>query len=130
MNAIKIKFGWGMITYAIILPFICLSFSSCITINQIAGTERLDIFIDPVCGKKVDSSSVLKAEYDGQIYYFDAIDCQKVFLKNPGKFADNESSKQNYSIWDGSHMGLIGGSGAVLVMVAIMTTLIIFGGMH
>lgn len=103
----------------------CLFFNSCITINQMPDHSKMNPFTDPVCGMKVDTSTSLKTEYNGVIYYFDSQECQKVFLKSPEKFAVGGSSHHNNKI---SHnMGWIGGTAMVAVMVLAMTTMIIFG---
>jgi YHS domain-containing protein len=115
----------------ILVMGICFLFSSCITLNQISDTAQDSNFIDSVCGMETDSTSQFRTEFNGKRYYFDSSECQMVFLKNPQKFAGGEivhhSAKRNNSA---NHMGMADGASALLVMVAIMTTMIIFGVMH
>lgn len=110
-----------------LLPFllaVCMSFDSCITINQFPA-HTMNPFIDPVCGVKVDTATNLKTEYNHNVYYFDSEECQKVFLKNPEKFVGSQAS--HYKAHNMSGMGWMGGAVMVTVMAIAMTTMAIFG---
>jgi len=46
---------------------------------------------DPVCGMDVDpETAALKAEYQGQTYYFCSPGCKKEFDKEPSKYASKK----------------------------------------
>lgn len=105
----------------------CLSYTSCITINRIQEPQHLSSNIDPVCGMKVDTTTALKTDYNGRTYYFDKDECQKVFLKNPGKFANGEMQMSHHNGNNMMGMGWWGGAVAVTAMVAMMTTMIFWG---
>lgn len=106
----------------------CLSYTSCITINQLPDHKQMNPFADPVCGMKVDTTTALKTDYNGRTYYFDSEECQKVFLKSPEKFTADQASHQNNHTM--SQMGWMGGAAMVAIMALAMTSMIIFGGIR
>lgn len=55
--------------------------------DQAKGGER-EMVKDPVCGMEVDpKTTTLKAEYEGQTYYFCAPGCKREFERNPERYA-------------------------------------------
>ena len=53
--------------------------------NRMQGGET--VTTDPVCGARVDEDQVeVKAEYDGQTYYFCSEECKQKFLREPTKY--------------------------------------------
>ena len=52
--------------------------------NRFAGPQELAIFpqmaIDPICQMQVDEATALRAERDGQTYYFCCESCRRKFL--------------------------------------------------
>ena len=42
---------------------------------------------DPICGMTVDEATALRAERDGQTYYFCSEHCRDDFLKKPSRYA-------------------------------------------
>jgi Uncharacterized conserved protein len=51
-----------------------------------AGTLK-----DPVCGMELTyETAQARSEYNGQIYYFDSLECKETFDKNPEKYATQE----------------------------------------
>jgi len=50
-------------------------------LNQSKGTNMA---IDPICGMTVDEASALRAERDGQTFYFCGDHCRQKFLSTPG----------------------------------------------
>jgi len=49
--------------------------------------EPAEVFIDPVCGMKVEpESAAASAEFDGKTYYFCNPRCKERFLADPGKY--------------------------------------------
>jgi YHS domain-containing protein len=43
---------------------------------------------DPVCGMEVDTSTELKFEYEGVVYYFCGKGCMLDFKEDPKKYLD------------------------------------------
>jgi Cu+-exporting ATPase len=57
-------------------------------------TETIKSVIDPVCGMSLNPATArIKAVVGGQLYYFCAEGCRKVFEKNPKKFLDPECAR-------------------------------------
>ena len=54
--------------------------------------------IDPICGMTVDEASALRAERDGQTFYFCSEHCQKKFLSTPAT-AKHEEKPQGKAIY-------------------------------
>jgi YHS domain-containing protein len=88
-------------------------------------TEDEKILFDPVCRMEIDTSTALKTEFSGTVYYFDSEECQKVFLRNPDKFAalspENSVKKHKHS----SNMEMMGGVGAAVMLVAMTAMMVI-----
>lgn len=52
---------------------------------------------DPVCGMAIDKEkAAIKAEYQGQTYYFCARVCKDKFEKNPEKYAHAGSHEHRH----------------------------------
>ena len=51
-----------------------------------SSTERRALPVDPVCGMEVDPSTDLRADHDGQTYYFCNPSCRERFVAEPEKF--------------------------------------------
>ncbi len=43
---------------------------------------------DPVCGMTVDPEKSVKAEYNGQVYYFCSDSCKEKFEAMPGNYLE------------------------------------------
>jgi YHS domain-containing protein len=41
---------------------------------------------DPICGKWVDETDVLRSEFDGRYYYFCSADCKDEFEDDPEQY--------------------------------------------
>ena len=54
--------------------------------------------IDPICGMTVDEASALRAERDGQTFYFCSEHCRKTFLSTPAT-AKHEEKPQGKAIY-------------------------------
>ncbi|MCL6595697.1 MAG: YHS domain-containing protein [Firmicutes bacterium] len=46
---------------------------------------------DPVCQMNVDETKAIKAEHDGQTYYFCAQGCKDRFLNDPERYLKRNS---------------------------------------
>ena len=57
-----------------------------------------DMAIDPICGMKVDDTSALRAERDGQTFYFCSDHCRQKFLSTPAT-AKHEERPQGHAIY-------------------------------
>lgn len=54
------------------------------------------MFIDPVCGMKVDPKTAAgKSEYEGNTYYFCSPGCKKSFDKDPSKFLGSDRGEHS-----------------------------------
>ena len=54
--------------------------------------------IDPICGMTVDEASALRAERDGQTFYFCSDHCRQKFLSTPAT-AKHEEKPQGKAIY-------------------------------
>lgn len=54
--------------------------------------------IDPICGMTVDEASALRADRDGQTFYFCGDDCRQKFLSTPAS-ANHEEKAQGKMIY-------------------------------
>ncbi|MFI5141729.1 MAG: YHS domain-containing protein [Bacteroidia bacterium] len=73
---------------------VCLIFSS----KVIAQTNAKDVYVDPVCGKKVDKAESYDWTYAGKKYYFANYDCRASFKMNPQLFLLKNCVKDNVMI--------------------------------
>jgi YHS domain-containing protein len=75
----------------IALSILVMIIKSCAAAKPASTT----IYIDPVCGMKVDKSASFDWKYSGKTYYFDAYECKETFKMNPQKFIDNKCVRRD-----------------------------------
>ena len=46
----------------------------------------ITLFVDPVCGMKVDAAHAYRLEHGGETYYFCAPACREAFARDPGRY--------------------------------------------
>ena len=54
-----------------------------------------EVFIDNVCGMKVNKSESFISRYNGSKYYFDSYNCKEAFVKNPKVFLEKKCVKDD-----------------------------------
>ena len=112
---------------AIVALIILMQGTSCMMMHltqhdDVYGGQK--IIHDPVCGTVIaDTSSSKKYVYGNKTYYFDTEECQKVFQKNPEKFAYTEN---HHSV---NTPLLVTGTVAMTAMMVLMMGFWLRGGL-
>jgi YHS domain-containing protein len=68
------------------------------SVEVTAQTDAKDVYVDPVCGKKVDKTESYDWTYGGKKYYFASYDCRASFKMNPQLFLLKSCVKDNIMI--------------------------------
>lgn len=68
-----------------------LSILSCASFKS--ESSDAEAAICPVCKMKVNTSEGYQLKLNGVMYYFDDVDCKKVFKMNPERFDDRTAKK-------------------------------------
>jgi len=72
-----------------------IKFSPSKGLDNPACCQEKELTIDPICETSVDMNKGLKAECQGEYYYFCSAHCQEIFEKEPEKYINTKSYIKN-----------------------------------
>ena len=85
---------------------------------------------DPVCETRVDTSTALAFNYEGNTLYFDSEECLNVFQRNPEKFMKGHMNSDEEKSKKGVKGAVMMGGAAMMVMMVIMIPVMLLGVGH